>query len=62
MEKFDYIGALDRLEELAVRVEDPSTGLEEIEQCIKESASIVEECRKYLRGCRDRASQLDKNA
>ena len=32
MEKFDYSEALKRLESIAVRVEDPQTGLEDIDK------------------------------
>lgn len=49
MEGFDYNKAVRELEEMLQRVEDPSTGLDEIDKCIKRSAELVRECRTYLR-------------
>ena len=53
MKNFDYLEALSRLEQIAVKVEDPATGLPEIEGCLKESSELVGACRKYLRELRD---------
>jgi len=53
MKNFDYIEALARLEKIAARIEDPSTGLPEIEKYLKESSALVEDCRKYLRSLRE---------
>ena len=49
MEGFAYNKAVRELEEMLQRVEDPSTGLDEIDKCIKRSAELVRECRTYLR-------------
>ena len=49
MEGFDYNKAVRELEEMLQRVEDSSTGLDEIDKCIKRSAELVRECRTYLR-------------
>ena len=49
MEGFDYNKAVRELEEMLQRVEDPSTGLDEIDKCIKRSAELGRECRTYLR-------------
>ena len=49
MEGFDYNKAVREIEEMLQRVEDPSTGLDEIDKCIKRSAELVRECRTYLR-------------
>ena len=54
MEDFDYQKAVAALEELAEKVEDPSTGLEDIDRYVKQSEELVGKCRAYLRTVRDR--------
>lgn len=49
MEKFDYTKAVEELEAIAVRVEDPKTSLEEIDSCLKRSRELITQCREYLR-------------
>ena len=51
-EKFDYNEAIAELEKIAVRVEDPATGLDEIDRCIKRSDELIGRCREYLRTVR----------
>ena len=58
MEKFDYSEALKRLESIAVRVEDPQTGLEDIDKCIREADLLIEQCRAYLRTAREKTETL----
>lgn len=58
MENFDYLEALKRLEEIAVRVEDPKTGLEDIDKSIKEADALIEKCRRYLREARQKSDTL----
>ena len=60
MEKFDYLGALKKLEETAVKVEDPATDIESIDRYIKESDELIAECRRYLRSVRDQTDGLNK--
>ncbi|MBR1869650.1 MAG: exodeoxyribonuclease VII small subunit [Bacteroidales bacterium] len=60
MEKFDYGKALARLEEIAKKVEDPSTALDDIDACLKESDELIGACRKYLRTLRENLENLDK--
>ena len=60
MENFNYLDAISRLEAIAAKVEDPATGLSDMDNYIRESASLVDKCRKYLRGCRDKADELDQ--
>ncbi len=47
--KFDYAKAMARLEEIAVRVEDPKTSLDDIAGLVKESQALIKGCREYLR-------------
>lgn len=56
MEGFDYAKAVEELEAIASKVEDPQTGIDDIEKYIRRSEELVEACRAYLRGVR---SQLD---
>lgn len=49
---FDYQKAIEELERIAEKVEDPSTGLEEMDSSLKRSAELVEQCRAYLREAR----------
>ena len=52
-EKFDYTKALEELEAIASKVEDPKTGIGEIDRYMKRSAELIEACRSYLRGARE---------
>ena len=52
-ENFDYAKAIEELEQIATRVEDPSTGIGEIDKYMKRSKQLVEACRAYLRGARE---------
>lgn len=51
--KFDYSAALKRLEALAVKVEDPATGLDDIDKYIAESSRLIAQCREYLRSVKE---------
>ena len=59
MEKqFDYNEAIAELEKIAARVEDPATGLDEIDRCIRRSDELIRQCREYLRTVRDTIDNL----
>lgn len=54
MEKeFDYAKAVAELEEIAARVEDPQTGIGDIDKYIRRSEELIGACRDYLRGVRE---------
>ncbi len=57
MEIFDYNEAVAEIEAIAARVEDPNTGIEDIDKYIKRSEELIGKCREYLRGAREK---LDK--
>lgn len=57
MERFDYAAAVAELEKIASIVEDPSTGLDDIDRYVTRSAELVAKCREYLRGVRDSLSE-----
>ena len=50
--EFKYPDAVKELERIAEKVEDPSTGLDEIDRLIKRSATLIKDCREYLRTAR----------
>ena len=52
MKKFDYTKAIEELEAIAAKVEDPSTGIGDIDKYMKRSQELIEACRAYLRGAR----------
>lgn len=51
-EQFDYKKAIEELEAIAAKVENPQTGVGEIDKYMKRSAELIEACRAYLRGVR----------
>ena len=57
-EKFNYNEAIAELEKIAARVEDPGTGLDEIDRCIKGSDELIGRCREYLRTAREKTDSL----
>ena len=57
-EKFDYAKAMEELEAIAAKVEDPKTGIEDIDKYIKRSQELVTACREYLRGAREKLDDL----
>ncbi len=52
-EKFDYKAAVEELEAIAAKVEDPQTGVGDIDRYMKRSKELLDACRSYLRGQRD---------
>lgn len=59
MEKFDYKEAVRELESIAAKVEEPSTGLDDIDKYVKRSKELIAACRAYLRTVRDKVDKLD---
>lgn len=58
MEEFDYAKALEELESIARKVEDPSTALDDIDRYIRRSDELIGRCREYLRTLRTKADNL----
>lgn len=52
--KFEYAKAIEELEAIAAKVEDPKTGIEDIDKYITRSEELVAACRDYLRGTREK--------
>lgn len=59
MENFDYDKAVAELDALAARVEDPATGIGDIDKCFERADVLVRGCREYLRSVRDRLDDID---
>ena len=58
MEHFDYNKAIEELEAIAAKVEDPQTGIDDIDKDRKRSQELIEACRAYLRGARQNVDAL----
>ena len=58
MEKFDYTKAIEELEAIAAKVEDPSTGIADIDKYLKRSKELTQACRDYLRGAREKLQEI----
>ena len=58
-EKFDYSKAIEELEAIAAKVEDPKTGIEDIDKYIKRSEELISACRDYLRGVREKVEGMN---
>jgi len=59
-EKFDYAKAVAELEEIAAKVEDPSTKLDDIDALVGRSNVLLKACRAYLRTVKEKIDSLDK--
>lgn len=58
MEKFDYTKAIEELEAIAAKVEDPSIGIDDIDKYLKRSKELTQACREYLRGAREKLQEI----
>ena len=59
MEEFNYTKAVDELEAIAAKVEDPQTGIDDIDRYIRKSEELIEACRAYLRGAREKVDNMN---
>jgi exodeoxyribonuclease VII small subunit len=60
-QKFDYSKAIEELEAIAAKVEDPNTVIEDIDKYIKRSEELISACRDYLRGVREKVDAMNGN-
>lgn len=58
-EKFDYAKAMAKLEKMAVDAQNPATPLEDVGAMVKESKTLVKDCREYLRSLRETMEKED---
>ena len=59
-EKFDYAKAVAELEQIATKVEDPATKLDDIDTLVSRSNALLKACRDYLRTGKEKIDKLDK--
>ena len=58
--QFDYAKAIAELEEIAAKVENPETKLDDIDALVGRSKELLKQCREYLRTVKDKIDSLDK--
>lgn len=59
-EKFDYAKAIAELEDIAAKVENPETKLDDIDALVGRSRELLKQCRDYLRSVKEKIDSLDK--
>lgn len=59
--KFDYAKAIEELDQIAAKVENPETKLDDIDALVVRSKELLKQCREYLRTVKDRIDSLDKD-
>ncbi len=57
-EEFDYGKAVEELGAIAKKVEDPQTGIDDIDKYIARSAELIRQCREYLRSAREKLDDI----
>lgn len=60
-EKFDYSKAVAELDQIAAKVENPETSLDDIGALVKRSKELIAQCRQYLRSVRESIEDNDEN-
>ena len=58
--KFDYAAALAELEQIASKVENPETKLDELDALVTRSKELLKGCREYHKGVKDKIDSLEK--
>jgi exodeoxyribonuclease VII small subunit len=58
MEKFDYKEAVATLEKILAKVEDPATGVDDIDKYVRQAEELTSRCREYLRGVREKVDAI----
>ena len=57
---FDYAKAIAELEEIAAKVENPETKLDDIDALVGRSKELLKQCLEYLRSVKEKIDSLDK--
>ncbi|MBO4341128.1 MAG: exodeoxyribonuclease VII small subunit [Bacteroidales bacterium] len=60
-DKFDYAKAIEELDEIAAKVENPETKLDDIDALVVRSKELLKQCRDYLRSVKDKIDSIDKD-
>jgi exodeoxyribonuclease VII small subunit len=58
MEKFEYKKAVETLEKILAKVEDPATGIDDIDKYVRQAEELTSRCREYLRGVREKVDTI----
>ena len=58
MEKFEYKKAVETLENILAKVEDPATGIDDIDKYVRQAEELTSRCREYLRGVREKVDTI----
>ena len=59
-DKFDYAKAISELDEIAAKVENPETKLDDNDVLVGRSKELLKQCRDYLRTVKEKIDSLDK--
>ncbi len=59
-DKFDYAKAISELDDIAAKVENPETKLDDIDVLVGRSKELLKQCRDYLRTVKEKIDSLDK--
>ena len=59
-QKFDYAKAVAELEEIAAKVENPETRLDDIDALVVRSKQLLKQCRDYLRTVKEKIDSLEE--
>ncbi len=59
-DKFDYAKAISELDEIAAKVENPETKLDDIDVLVGRSKELLKQCKDYLRTVKEKIDSLDK--
>ena len=59
-QRFDYAKAIAELEEIAAKVENQETKLDDIDALVGRSKELLKQCREYLRTVKEKIDSLDK--
>lgn len=59
-EKFDYAKAVEELEGIARKVEDPATKLDDVDALVARSNALLKACRAYLRTVKEKIDRLEE--
>ena len=58
MEKFEYKKAVETLEKILAKVEDPATGIDDIDKYVRKAEELTSRCQEYLRGVREKVDTI----
>ena len=60
-DKFDYAKAIEELDQIAAKVENPETNLDDIDALVVRSKELLKQCRDYLKSVKDKIDSIDKD-